>query len=120
MDQIGLIQHKGRDIVYVDYSNINTTEELRERVRKVSELELGLKRNDLLELIDVTNSYSDPEMFLILKESARSSTGFVKKAAIIGVVGVKRVLLDVIVRFSGMRIEPKSNPEEAKDWLVQD
>lgn len=119
-DNIGIIQYQGKDIVYVDYSNVEDIEALKERVRRVEELERGTGRNDILELIDITGSYADTEMLEVLKQSARGSTDMIKKSAVIGVTGVKRILLALVNKFSGQSIEPKDTKEEALEWLVKD
>lgn len=119
-DKTGFIIHNGKEIFYVDYTDVNDAEALRERIARAESVLLGSGKNGLLELIDVTGSYAEPESLELLKESAKITTPHVSRSAIVGVSGVKKILLDFVNRFSGMRIEPKPTLEEAKDWLVRD
>lgn len=81
---------------------------------------MGAGRRDLLELVDVTGSYAEPESIILLSDSAKATTPYLKKSAIVGVAGVKKVLLNFIKKISGMNIEPKESLEEAKEWLVEE
>lgn len=119
-DKSGFIQYKDKEIFYVDYTNIDNVDELRERIKRAEEMLVGSGKKDLLELVDVTGSYAESESIILLKESAKVSVPYIKRSAIVGVAGVKKVLLEFVKKFSGLNIEAKGSLEEAKEWLTRD
>lgn len=119
-DKSGFIPYKGREILYVDYTGVEDAEMLRERIRHAEDLIMSSGKKDLLELVDVSGSFAEPESIILLKESAKITAPYVRKGAIVGVSGVKKVLLNFIKKFSGLNMEPKDTLDEAKDWLAED
>ena len=118
-DRIKWIEHKGKQILYVDYSNffddkaVKVIEELNDFIKKLGKYEL-------LMLVDVRNSYAN-EKFTIdaLKNSAAMVKPYTKKAAAIGVTKTQEVALTVVNMFSGLGVKPFDDAEKAKDWLVE-
>lgn len=119
-DRSGIIRYRDRDIVYADYSGLANADDLKRRIKKVEKIEKNTGRSGLLELVDVTGSFADPELLELLEESARRTSGVLGKVAVIGISEVKKVFLEVVKDLSGIRAEPKETMEEAKEWLVRD
>jgi hypothetical protein len=119
-DRSCIIRHRDHDIVYLDYSSLNDAEDLRRRIIKALKLERKLGNSGILEIVDVTGSFADIGMLEILKESAMETAGMLQKVAVIGVSEVKKVFLEVVKEFSGIRAEAFASLDEAKDWLAKD
>lgn len=119
-DKSGFIEHNGKEILYVDFTNVEDSATLRERIRTAEGLLAGSGKKDVLELVDVTGSYAEQESIVLLQESAKFSVPFLKRSAIVGVAGVKKALLNFVKKFSGMNIEPMGSLDEAKEWLTRD
>jgi hypothetical protein len=67
----------------------------------------------------VTNSHINQDFVNLAKEKGKMSAPFTKKAAIIGIEGVRKILLEVVNKISGNIRVPFSTKEEALDWLVE-
>ncbi|MDI6740528.1 MAG: hypothetical protein QME74_09220 [Candidatus Edwardsbacteria bacterium] len=118
-DRNTFITHRGREILFVDFSNLGPAEFVK-AVDEGRQFLLGLNRGNLLLLYDVTHSKAGPETVDVLKEGAKATRPFVRKRAVVGVVGVQRILLNAIKAFSHEDIKQFDNLEQAKDWLVGD
>ena len=74
--------------------------------------------NSVLVLNDVRDSVGSMKVIQHLEVSAERSTPYIKRAAVVGVTGAKRILLEVVNRFSRRPIVAFDDLEKAKDWLV--
>lgn len=117
-----IISHKGKDIAYLDYRNLKKPSDFKIKVGETLERTKYYYENnikDILVLTDLTGSFIFGDAPKYLKESTKLGKPFVKKSAVIGISGTKRVLLNMINVFSGYRTKAFSTIEEAKDWLVK-
>ena len=69
---------------------------------------------------DVRDTVASSEAMAIIKNSAKRTNLYVRKQAVIGVTGVRRVLADAVVRFSGQKLSLFDNLEKAQEWLVSE
>lgn len=74
--------------------------------------------NSVLILNDVRDSVGSMEVVKHLQLSAERSSPYIARAAVVGVSGIKSILLQVVSRFSKHPIVPFDDFEEAKNWLV--
>ena len=112
------ITHKGKKILYINYSGLEINEQLN-LIREATGilLESGSKEN--LTLTDVRDGKVTQKFIDFAKEMSKKSTPVTKKAAVVGVEGIRKVLLQAVNRFSGSARKPFGTIEEAKDWLVE-
>ncbi len=116
-----IINHQGKDLVYLDYRGLKKTEEFKEKVTATIERTKFYKENNiknLLVLTDLTDSFIFGDAPKYLKESTKLGKPFVMKSAVIGITGAKKIILNIINAFSGYQTKAFSTIEEAKDWLV--
>jgi len=114
------IWHKGEKIYFTDWSGLINEEEALAAIEATTSFIEKNNEYNLLELIDVSNSYATPAVLLKLKKAANRSKPFSKKKAVVGITGSKKVLLMAVNRFIDGSIKGFENLEEAKDWLVND
>jgi len=117
-----IITHKGEDIIYLDYHGLKKPEDFQDKVGETIKrtkyyLENGIK--DILVLTDLSDSYIYGDAPKYLKESTKMARPFVKKSAVIGISGAKRILLNMVNLFSGYETKAFQTKEEAIDWLVK-
>ena len=120
-ERITIIQHKGKDIISVDYTNMTAdevvalTNKLPEAMEKMAELRI---------LVDGTNSRGSLESMAAFKDLfAQLSQSDVPKdsmkAAGIGARGLGKILFDGLVRLSPIPIRAFETKAEALDWLAE-
>lgn len=117
--RIRWINHKGKRIVYVDYTNLSSNDKKAFFAVIDQAREFVLKAgSNLLLLVDVRNSFGDSEIMARLKQDGKDEKPFIHKQAVVGITGFKGVLLAAVNSFTGLGIKPFDTLDQAKDWLV--
>ncbi|WP_420583341.1 hypothetical protein [Reichenbachiella sp.] len=115
---VKLLVHKGKQVVLIDYTNCENTEEML-AVLKESEEVVGSIPGKSLHLIDVTNIPGSRKYMDAAKKSGEKLFNHKSvKAAIVGVVGIKKVLLMGYNKITPNKLIPFSTRDEALDYLV--
>jgi len=127
MERVVWQKHKNKEILLGDYSNIKSQEEYVKIIRQataksVKEIKTRYENPDhaVLMLIDIRDSIIGTETLSVFKENAKKIRPYIKKVAVLGIHGVRKILLESVVWFSGLDAKPFDSLEEAKDWLVSD
>ncbi len=111
------IIYKDVEILVADYSNQSFTE-VPISIDKVTEEIVNSGKKDILLLVDARDSNANKEIADRLLESAKIVTPYCKKTATIGIVGLKKVLLNSINLFTKINVKALKTFEEAKEWLI--
>jgi hypothetical protein len=118
MKRVHLIQHRGKEILYLDFSNCNVNEvfEVIDTAKKVIRVQ---QQNSVLTLSNVTGTHYNRDAVQALKDFAHGNKPFVKAGAVIGIDGLKKILYDAVMKFTGRNLPAFDDFEKAKDWLVE-
>ena len=111
------IEYEGVKILLNDYTNL-TGENFIETLEILTEHFLTQQKKEILLLLDVRNSYSNKEIIEALNIASKRIKPLVKKSAVLGVTGVKKILLTVVNKVSDLGAKPFNTEDEAKEWLV--
>jgi hypothetical protein len=115
------IFYKGTKILYADYSGFNNDmAALQKENDEVDAVVCQQAPKSILCICDVRDTVASSEAVAIIKNSAKRTNPHVLKQAVIGVTGVRRVLADAVVRFSGQNLSLFDTLEQAQEWLVSD
>ena len=87
-------------------------------VHKAAQMIVDSGKNDVLSLSDVTGCFFNNEIMEVLKEQSKISMPLTKKAAVVGITGIKKILLNAVNAVNANARKPFDTIEEAKDWLV--
>ena len=127
MERVVWQKHKNKEILLGDYSNITSQEEYIKIIRQattksIKDIKTRYENPDhaVLMLIDIRDSIIGTETLSVFKENAKKIKPYIKKVAVLGIHGVRKILLESIVWFSGLDAKPFDSQEEAKDWLVSE
>jgi hypothetical protein len=112
------IEHKGKKILYIRYTGLKPAEML-DQVRKATAMIVDSKSNDVLTLSDITDCYVGKDFMELMKEQGAISLPLTKKAAVVGVTGLKNVLLRASNAISPKPRVPFDTVELARDWLAE-
>jgi hypothetical protein len=119
MERIRWIIHKGKKILYADYKGLKTDEEL------IANLQLEAKfmkesPEKVLSLADYTgvegNKRVMAELKRLGKEVLKEKT---EKSAVLGVTGLKAVLLIAYNTITRDKVVPFGTEQEALDYLTE-
>lgn len=118
MERVKFIQHKGAEILYLDFSGCQVTEVFPLIALAKTVIE-SRPLQSLLTLTNVIDTRQNDAVNQQVKIFTAHNKPYVKAAAIVGVEGLKKILLDTIVRISKREIRPFETVEQAKDWLAE-
>jgi hypothetical protein len=115
------ISHKDHQIFWQDFSHhgLLDIEAVKEELMLVEEIVIQQPENSLLVLADFRNTQIGKDLMDAMIASSSTTKSHIKKTAVLGVFGTKRILADALVRFTGQQLTFFDDIEKAKDWLVE-
>ena len=118
-DRIRFIEHRGKNVLLIDVSNL-TPEELSSMGRLVPSYLATQAKGSVLLLADFTGSKFDRASLEVLKQATVFDRPHLKKSAWVGAEALPKVFHDNIKAFSQRDLPMFKTREEALDWLVKD
>ena len=114
---VQIIEHKGKEIIFVDHKGLQGSEMI--DCFKEASREILARKGSALSLADFSGANLTKDFIEYLKtEEVKEITGGVKKEAIIGVSGIKKMVYNIYSALSGSTARVFNTIEEAKDYLV--
>jgi len=117
--RVQFVIHKGKRVLSIDYSHcdVATMKAVAEEGHRVISLE---PRTSVRTLNDVTGASFDQESVEALKSKVAANAPYVKRAAVIGISGLQRLIYEAVKLFTKRTIPLFSNRIEALDYLAED
>jgi hypothetical protein len=117
-NHVGFITHKGKQVLFSDYSHCNDKWDMIKMLEAAAS-HFKQSEGNLLVLIDATNAKGSSEYMDALKKYQKEIFDpNTHKGAIIGVTGLKKVLLQGLNLVANKKMTPFNSKEEALDFLV--
>ena len=113
------IDHKGKEIIYINYSKLKG-DELNNAIDSVKHYFENSNLRDVLSLTDVTDAVADRPAMAKLQDIANYCRTIEKKSALVGVTGLKKVLVDGVNMLTNRDFRSFDTVAAAKEWLVHD
>jgi hypothetical protein len=115
------IDYKGKRIFYVDFSNFGSdSHALRQEAHAIIAEVVKEPPDSVLALSNAAGTVGTPENMVIFKGIVTRTGRFVRKRAVVGVTGVRQVLLETLNRVTmGKPMMAFEEEEAAKKWLVE-
>lgn len=117
MNRIRFIQAGGKELLFLDFSGC-TAGVLMSAIGEAEKIIRTHPENSLLILTDVTNARFDEHVSARMKEFTKRNKPYVKASAVVGISGIKKIILDAVMLFSGRKIHACDTVEQAKEWLT--
>ena len=118
MGKVRFIHHRGKPILFLDFSHCST-DEVFKTIDEAKQIIRTQPQKSVLTLTDVTNTKYNMETTQAMKELANGNKPYVKAGAVVGIDGLKKIIYEAVTRFSGRNIPVFDDVEKAKDWLVE-
>ncbi len=109
--------YKGKKIMRVNFNECASPEELEELAYKLRD-EVVSSSGNLLILNNYEGVFLNPQFMNKVKELAKAAQGKVDKSAVIGVGGVKRILLNGYNAYAKRNVKAFDTADQAKEYLV--
>ena len=118
-ERIRFIDHLGKKILVVDFSNCPANE-VEKIARAVPDYVTVQPRNSVLVLTDFTGASFDRDALRAMKETAVFDKPFVRKSALLGTESLPAQFYEELISFSRRELLILKTREEALDWLATD
>jgi hypothetical protein len=118
MERTRFIEHRGKKVLLLDYTGIRDPAEA---LRAIDATKREVERHppkSLRVLTDSTDAHYDTAVVQALKSLAAHDEPYVIASAVVGVVGLKKVVLTAVNLFSKRKITMFDTRPAALDWLV--
>lgn len=117
--RVNFIEHKGRRVLFINYSHCDVAmlKAVAEEGHRVIARE---QPNSVLTLNDVTGTNFDKESVAVLQAMVAGNAPYVRRAAVIGISGLQRLIYEGVQAFSRRRIPLFESRQQALDWLVRE
>jgi len=117
--RVRFIERAGRRVLFIDYSHCDVAmlKAVAEEGHRVIAQE---QPNSVLTLNDVSGTTFDKESVAVLQAKVAANAPYVRRAAVVGISGLQRLIYEGVQAFSRRRIPNFETRQEAMTWLVQD
>ncbi len=117
-ERIRLIQYEGKNILHLDFSNCKA-EEILNTITRAKKVIATYPEKSLLTLTDVTDARFNDTVTQEMKVFTAHNRPYVRAGAVVGVTGLKRIIFQAVIAFSGRKLSTFDSVEQAKQWLVK-
>lgn len=117
MDRIQFIHHKGKQILHLDFTHAKADEVI-VIINQAKPVIAAQPVKSIRTLTDVTDMSFNTKATEALKEFASHNKPFVTAAAVVGIAGLKQIIYNAVVKFSGRNLIAFDSSAQAKDWLA--
>ncbi len=119
MEYTSFIEHRGKQILYIDMSGLETVAETYDVMKEIRDVVGSSGRADLLTLTNVEATIDSWHVVSALRGLLRHNKRHVKAAAVIGLTPVTRGFFDMLAAATNRKMAAFDDIEKAKDWLVE-
>jgi hypothetical protein len=117
--RVRFIEHQGQRVLFINYSHCDVAmlKAVAEEGHRVIARE---QPNSVLTLNDVTGTNFDKESVAVLQAMVAGNAPYVRRAAVIGISGLQRLIYEGVQAFSRRRIPLFESRQQALNWLVRE
>jgi hypothetical protein len=118
------INYNGKRILHIDLSNFKENlkgfeTELTATVTTIGQEMYQQPAHSVLVLVDLRNTVMTSTAQKLLTERINDTRQYVKKTAVVGMTGLRRMYLDFFAHIAGSDTAPFDDLDSAKEWLVK-
>ncbi len=117
MERINYIDHKGKTIIYVDFSKASPKETML-IIEEFKKIVAHQTPGSVLTLINVADMKFDKNTKQVMQNLAAHNRLFAKAEAVIGTSGILRVIYDAVMTDKKNKVKLFDTKAAAQDWLA--
>ncbi len=110
------ITYKGKKILYSDYRGMNN-EQMMAQLREEANMIMN-EPGKILNLSNFEGTVVTPEFMKLANELGKTTEKKIEKSAVVGVTGIKAVLLNTYNMVTGGNLRAFKDEESAKEFLI--
>jgi hypothetical protein len=117
--RVRFIEHQGKRVLFINYSHCDVAmlKAVAEEGHRVIAQE---PPNSVLTLNDVSGTSFDKESVAVLQAKVAANAPYVRKAAVIGISGLQKLIYEGVQTFSKRRLPLFESRQEAMAWLIRE
>lgn len=119
MSRTRFIKHNGIQILFLDFSRLSGTPEIAEQVEIARKIIAVQPLSSVRTLVDLTDLAFNQEAVQLVKEFTAHNKPYVIASALVGITGLKGVIVSAVARFSERTFKTFADLELAKQWLSE-
>lgn len=117
--RVRFIEHQGKRVLFINYSHCDVA--MLKAVAEEGHRAIAREQpNSVLTLNDVTGTTFDKESVAVLQARVAANAPYVRRAAVIGISGLQRLIYEGVQAFSRRRIPLFETRQQALNWLVEE
>jgi hypothetical protein len=117
MSRVTFINHRGVDILYIDWSNAAAWE-IREAMHEAKRVIASQPRASVRTLTNVQDVTMDNATTEMLRDYMAANKPYVLAGAVVGLNDLKMIAFNLINRVTGRNLRAMDDLEDAKEWLA--
>lgn len=118
MARTTFVEHEGKQICFLDFSNIQEEREALDAIAEARRIVTGQPAGSVRTLTYVAHARFTREVVTALKELTTANKPYVKAGAVVGMSGLQKAIYIAVTQFSGRRLEVFDSVDQAKHWLA--
>jgi hypothetical protein len=121
MPEVKFIQHEGKRVLLMDFSDIRRVGLLSQLVDESIQLVQAVNvRHSVLALMDLSNTRIDREVVASLKRLSRNNGPYIKAITFVGLGAIWRFIISILLRVTKRRNHKvMQGRAQALDWLAR-
>lgn len=113
------ISREGIPILYVDFSNMKTKEEVLNLISLAKKSISIRPPKSIFTLTNLSNMYFNTEVYTAISDYARMNEPYVKASAVVGLSGLMMIFYNGFLKLSKRDVRAFSTEEEAVNYLLE-
>lgn len=118
MERTRFIDHKGKQILLLDYAGIRDPDEALREIQDSKAFVARQPTSSLRVLTLVRDARYNAAVLQGMKDLAAHNAPYVKASAVVGMGGLHRIAYQAVILFSKRNIKTFDGEAEALDWLA--
>ena len=120
MECIQKFTHEGKNFIYLDFSELNASDELLSLIEEIKPVIAQYPEKSLYTISNFEGIKLDSLPKQVVADYMKHNAPYVRYGAIIGMDGVKRLFVNTLMKMSGRKnIYIAFSKEQAIEWLLK-
>ncbi len=119
MKKVRYIKYKDKKVLYIDFSNANKKDEMIKIMKEAQKEIFASPPDSLLTISNFADCVVDYSLTYELKQYISQNKPYIKAAAILGIGGIKRVILNTVMQITQRKFYVFNNLKDALEWIIK-
>jgi len=113
-----IIHYKGKDVVYIDLSNLKSNDEIIQLEKQASEMIRSRPVKSVYTLTNMEGMFFNNDIKSFFEDAVKHNAPFVCCGAVIGLSGLITIFYNAFLKITGRNIKSFRTKEEALEYLA--